>query len=726
MPFAKVSLPHQPFMEQASIVRQTLGKAIYRIKFPAPCEWKDKIVHLEIGAAMQKTAVYVNDRYLFTHFGGYQRFLVPLTDEIEFGIENTIRLETDNHPSDDMPPGKPLNTLDFCYYGGLYRNARLTVCERMHISDELEVSIPAGGGVFARTDSIDGGTAHLNATCHVLNDVPQSERWEFLGKSAGHGEVAVVMSLFSPDGLLLASKKSTVREIKPNCGETFAFALSIPDAPLWSPDHPQRCKIKFALFCDGRQIDEREILFGIRTIAFSGKDFFINGKKLFLLGTNRHMEYPFVGNSVPARAQERDAVLIKKGGNNFVRLCHYNQSPAFVDKCDELGILVMAPIPGWQYYKTNSAFICNLFRDCRELVRTLRNHPSVILWEVSLNEAYPPSWINDEMHRIAHEEYPSSQCYTAGDTVGNYEGWDVLFFHDNLSNRDKPVILREYGDWSFGGAQSTSRRGRKDGMKALVGQCWNFHWSLNRALSLGVFAGVNDWCFADYNRGCEPRIEESGSVDIFRVPKPKYFLYQSQNSESPVLAPFRDGEKVVVFSNCDEIAVFDDGREIARQLPDSGPDTPYNPDGENSPGWETAQLWAADTSGGNPYDGGNSSSLPHPPFTFKSLPAKNLQFAGFTGGIETIRADLAIPGEFTHVETAIRDEGIPPEEGDLLFAMARLADENGATVPLSRPVAFVAEDCEIVGAEKSTTMGIASALVKAGPGGSAKITCKVL
>ena len=433
-------------------------------------------------------------------------------------------------------------------------------------------------------------------------------------------------------------------------------------------------------------------------------------------------EFPFVGNAAPPNAQRRDAILIKRAGFNFVRLSHYNQSPAFVDACDELGIAVMPAIPGWQHYSTNSSFVDNVYRDCRELVRTLRNHPSVIFWEVSLNESYPPAWLNAEMHRLAHEEYPGDQCYTAGDSIGNFEGWDVLFFHDRLKRPDKPALLREYGDWGFGGNDSTSRRNRGDGAAALLGQVWNFQWSLNLALGRRRLIGTNDWCFIDYNRGYHTALEESGSVDLFRVPKPKFHFYRSQGEKEPVLFAVRDGSKVVVFSHCDRVELRRGGETVAAKGPDDGPDTPYNPAKASSPDWETAMLWRADSSGGAPYDGGNCQHLPHPPFTFFGVPEGDLEAVGLKDGAEAARQSLREPGEVARVETVVRDEGVAPVEGDLVFVDAVLRDAAGTLVPAARTVRFSAEGCEIVGVSGNETLaGIASCLVRAGKDGAVRV-----
>ena len=725
LPFVPVTLPHVAFPEPETIECPRRGTCTYRLRFFAKKEWSGKIVQVEIGAAMQVSRIFLNDRYLFTHFGGYQRFFIPLSEHLVYGEENILRLELDNNPSDDFPPGKEVAELDFCYYSGLYRGARLLVNDRLRITDELEVSIEAGGGVFVRTESLEAGKATVSLSCHVLDDVPPQEHWEYLGMEASPDAASIRVTFLADDGRVLAVKESDGVRLKPMGDATLRVEAEIENPPLWTTDSPRICRAVVELIRAGEVADRREVPFGIRTISFDRDGFYLNGVKTPLIGTNRHMDYPFVGNALPVNAQRRDAAMIKRGGYNFVRLSHYNHHPAFIRACDELGLLVMAPIPGWQYFALNEHFVNHCYRDARELVRSLRNNPSVILWEVSLNESYPPSWINEELHRIAHREYPGPQCYTCGDAVGNYEGWDVLFFHDKLEDNSKPVIIREYGDWAFGGGESTSRRTRGDGMTELLRQAWNFQWTLNLAGSIEGVVGTADWCFIDYNRGCESRRETSGSVDVFRYPKPKFYFYRSQGASETVLYPFRDGNRVIVYSNCEEVEILRDGKTVApRRGPDDGPDTPYNPN--SSPGWETAQLWAADTSGGNPYDGGNGRHLPHPPYAFRGIPDGQLEVVGYRDGKEAARVNLPVPGAPVGLRVEVRDEGIPPVENDLVFVDAVLVDEQGTLVPMARPVVFEASGCEIVGVSgKSTEAGVASCLVRAGDNGKIEISARL-
>ena len=421
--WSEVHLPHTIFTEPENISHPQTGTAFYRYFFTAPEDWKEKIVSFEIGAAMQKAEIRVNGVYHFTHFGGYQKFFIPLSDDLKYGELNELHITLNNAPSRDMPPGKGVMDLDFCYHSGLYRSAAIRLWDPVHITDPLAVSIPAGGGVFLRTEKLVGTMATLTASCHVVHEIAASQRFGLCSDHEQPNQVQVRLEIWDPAGTCVYTGNTDPVEIRPNCDHTFRFEpIEIQDAALWTPDTPNLYHARFTVFHDGAEKDVLTERFGIRINEFKPDGFYLNGVKTFMNGTNRHMEYPFIGNAVPPNAQRRDALLIKQSGYNMVRLSHYNQDPAFLDACDELGLMVLPAIPGWQAYHGNSAFLENAYRDCRELIRSLRNRPCVMFWEVSLNEAYPPAWVNAEFHRIAHEEYPGPYCFSAGDTWGFYEG----------------------------------------------------------------------------------------------------------------------------------------------------------------------------------------------------------------------------------------------------------------------------------------------------------------
>lgn len=178
----------------------------------------------------------------------------------------------------------------------------------------------------------------------------------------------------------------------------------------WSVEHPFLYTLTVRLIRPGtsglpdRVLDEKSTRFGFRTIQFVAGGFYLNGQRVELRGLNRHQSYAYQGYAMPDSIQQLDAQLLKKQlGCNAVRTSHYPQSPAFLDACDELGLLVFVEMPGWQHIG-DEAWQAQALQNCREMVCQCRNHPSVFLWGVRVNgssdnEAFYKR-TNEAVHRL--------------------------------------------------------------------------------------------------------------------------------------------------------------------------------------------------------------------------------------------------------------------------------------------------------------------------------------
>lgn len=131
-------------------------------------------------------------------------------------------------------------------------------------------------------------------------------------------------------------------------------------------------------------MDQVTVRFGFREAEFQPDGFYLNGRKIKLLGLNRHQSYPYVGYAMPKRAQRRDADVLKEElGLNMVRTSHYPQSRHFLDRCDEIGLLVFEEIPGWQHIG-GEAWKEQAVRDVEDMIVRDRNHPSIVIWGYEL------------------------------------------------------------------------------------------------------------------------------------------------------------------------------------------------------------------------------------------------------------------------------------------------------------------------------------------------------
>ena len=288
---------------------------------------------------------------------------------------------------------------------------------------------------------------------------------------------------------------------------------SIRKPLLWSPDSPNVYTLICQLTRDNKILDECRLPVGFRQLEFNPvSGFLLNGKSLKIKGVCDHHTVGAVGAAVPDDLLHYRLKLLKDMGCNAIRTSHNPFSPAFYNLCDTMGIMVLNEgLDGWNQPKAADDY-GNYFdewwqKDMTDFIKRDRNHPSIIMWETTLNESWPPrNWKNQAV-QTAHEEFPGDQCYTSGDTYG-YDGFDVCYNdweegYNRPNTTRKPGFIREYYDYEFGGHYSTTRVTRGDGDHAMTQNAWNAQWSHNRYRAYYPWTiGGAVWSMYDYNRGC--------------------------------------------------------------------------------------------------------------------------------------------------------------------------------------------------------------------------------
>ena len=708
-----VELPHTPRLEPLIVNDQWQGICWYRKHFVIPSGYQDKKVFINFEGAMNVAEVWVNGQKMITHLGGYLPFQIDISEVAKFGSPNLIAIRLDNRDNRVTGP-KPMERLDFNMYGGLYRNVWLEVKNSLHITDPILANVPAGGGIFVTFPEVSSKIAKIRVKTHVINQGEEEAVFR------------VEHILHSGDSLV---KKYISREYNLSSGQAVHYidTIATENPALWSPEFPNLYDLKIRIVFDGRIIDEETTRIGIRQIILTKDGFRINGKKMFLRGVNRHQEYPFIGYALSDNAQYRDARKIKDAGFDFVRLSHYPHATAFMDACDELGLLTLDAILGWQYFG-GEAFDEHTLQTCRDMIRRDRNHPCILAWEVSLNETDMPVEYVQAAHHIAHEEYPGGLCYSAGWVNEAYDVYVQARQHrigHEPETIEKPYLVSEYGDWEYYAMNAglnqdqwegllkeerSSRQLRSDGEHRLLQQALNIQEAHNDNFNTTAFADAY-WVMYDYNRGYADDLESSGIMDIFRIPKFSYYFYKSQRDADENSKNFDGGPMVYiagywtpdspktirVFSNCEEVSLSLNGRAIARKKP------------------------AIDEI---------SKNLNHPPFHFKvnKFEAGKLEATGYINGKEAAKHLLISPEEPEKLELVLDESGKIPKPGcnDVLFLYIRLKDYNGTTVPENgREVQLdISGEVQVLNtASLYTEAGTATALIKIGnQAGIVKIT----
>ncbi|MGH7579780.1 MAG: glycoside hydrolase family 2 protein [Gemmatimonadales bacterium] len=691
-------LPHSARIEDLVPTPQWQGVCWYRRRLRAGDAASGDVVLLRFDGAMNVADVWLDGERVGGHLGGYLPFVLDITDRVRPGRDHLLAVRLDNRDNPITGP-KPLAQLDFNFYHGLYRPVHLIRKDGLHITDPLLTGGAASGGVFVTYPSVARESATVRVQTHVRNGHPEPRR------------LRVRATLRSPDGAVVASATSATLALDAAADSHVSQELDVKTPRLWSPAAPNLHRLACEVLVGDEVVDAETLRIGIRRIAFARGGFSINGEKMFLRGTNRHQEHPYIGYALPDAAQYRDARRIKDAGFDYVRLSHYAHSPAFMDACDELGLVVMNCIPGWQYFNPDPVFAELQYRNCRDLIRRDRNHPCVVLWEVSLNESEMPPEFVARTHAIAHEEYPGDQCFTAG----WMRGYDVFLQarqHGGCRREtDGLCVVSEYGDWEYYAmnagldqdawqnltpAESNSRQLRWQGERALLQQAANFQEAHNDNRATVAFAdGL--WLMYDYNRGYSPDVESSGCMDLFRLPKFSYHFFRSQRPAASGPMVFiashwipGSATDVRVFSNCDEVELRLDGRLLERRRPDRD------------------RL---------------STRLAHPPFTFRigEFRAGALEAVGYVAGRPAARHVVRTPGAVEHMTLALDLAGRrwDRERKDVIFCHASLRDAQGTVVPDAwENVAFGARGgVALIGTNPySSEAGIASILIETRPG----------
>ena len=580
-----VTLPHSVRLEPRDVSggRNYQGVCWYKRELPAQPEWKGRVVYLKFQGAMQVADVWLNGVHLTTHFGGYIPFTIDITKDIRFDQPNALTVRLDNSDNPEVPPGKPQNELDFCYFGGLYRSVDLEVLHPLHITDPILADTVAGGGVFVSYPSVATGEATVQVQTELVNESDQSRLCE------------IVQALTSPDGEAVATASVSVT-VPARSRQVATQTMKVQNPRLWHPEDPQLYWLHSAVQENGRITDDEFTRIGIRSFQFDKKrGLLINGQPFFSIGANRHQDHPYVGNALPPSAHYRDAFKLREAGFTSYR-SHYPQDPSFMDACDELGILAIVSNPGWQFVG-DKVFKKRVYQDAREMIRRDRNHPSVVIWEAALNESDNSS-LAAELYKIVHEEFPGPECCTAGDPirqpVPQFEGWDVTYAGHAHEDSSKPSWIREWGDqvdnWSD--QQGRVRVARSWGEVPMLVQASTHLQSLNRIYeSQSRPAGADLWAGIDAFRGYHHQPFLGAPLDLFRIPKFDYYMFQSQRP--PQALPLRTGSgpmifianyatfhsplEVVVFSNCEQVRLTQNGKLVATQEPDPGYRIPHPP-----------------------------------------------------------------------------------------------------------------------------------------------------
>jgi len=607
--WAKISLPHCVNAEDAvdPDVNYYQGPAWYRTQLDIQNPYINGRTLLHFEGAGQKTEIYVYDKKVGSHVGGYDEFTVDITDAVnEFRKSDTLQkqfkgkipiaMRVDNSRDLEMIPS---NLSDFNLYGGIYRYLDLVYTPSLSI-EKIFTS--------AETDK-DGKTGKLIVRSRFYNYSKQT--------SAG-----ITIRLSDPKGKIVQEFK---KDIILTNNDIAIAELQIKTPQLWSADNPQL----YTLELSGNDYKQTEKI-GFRNFEFvDNGPFLLNGKRLLLRGTHRHEDHAGVAAAMTEDMMRKEMIMMKEMGVNFIRLGHYQQSRIILNLCDSLGIMVWEEIPwcrgglGGDIYKEQAR------RMLTNMIEQHYNHPAVIIWGLGNENDWPgdfPEFDKEkikafmkELNDLSHKLDPLRKtairrCDFCKDIVDVYSpsiwaGWyrgiyteykqatedefkKVKHFlhvewggdsHAGRHSENPDKALQQVktgtgaderaGDASlFGGAARVSKDG--DWSESYI--CNLIDWHLKEQETMPWLTGAAQWPFKDFSTPVRPDnpipyMNQKGVVERDLTKKEAYYVFQSYWTSQPMVHiyghswPVRwgnDGEEkmIKVYSNCDQAELFINGK----------------------------------------------------------------------------------------------------------------------------------------------------------------------
>ncbi len=529
-------------------------EAAYFKSLYIPAEWEGKDILLTFEGVLHSCIVYVNGNAAASHECGYTAFRVRLNTWVKYGQDNIITVKADSREDQNIPPFGFV--IDYMTYGGIYRDVYLEVKDPAHLDD-----------VFVSGDMNGKIRLEISATKEA-QDMKLESYVIALSKNGENGYTEGDAVPF------VNTDYSRVNEIK-----ELVIEEKVADFRRWSPKDPNLYLMRVILKNENDEIlDTTDVRFGFRTAEFKADGFYLNGKKFKIRGLNRHQSFPYVGYAMPKNPQRNDARILKEElGLNAVRTSHYPQSHYFLEACDELGLLVFTELPGWQHIG-NEEWKDRAVENVKDMVLQYRNHTSIILWGVRINESVDDDEFYKRTNDAAHSLDPTRQtggvrCYKKSNLLE-----DVYTYNDFVhsgSNRGCDKKLNVTSDMSKG-YLVTEYMGHMFPTKAVDWEEHRLEDAIRHARVLNDVAANEDiagsfgWCMFDYNThkdfGSGDRICYHGVMDMFRNPKMAAYVYAEMQDEKPVLElsssmdigehPGCNRNETYIFTNADSVRMY--------------------------------------------------------------------------------------------------------------------------------------------------------------------------
>lgn len=675
---------------------------IYRRHFTLPSAFRKHRLFLHFEEVMAAATPSLNGHALPQHLGGFLPFRYEITDLVT-DKENSLAVAVDSRWMKVPPEGSPKGpaSIDYLLPGGITGSVQLRAVPQIFVSD-----------VFAKPVNVLDSNRQLEVLCSVDSAVVPT------------GPLRLTATLWDGSRKIAAASKALSIE---KSGETQASlaVTGLQNIKLWDVTTPHLYDLAVTLFLNDRPLHSHRTRVGFREARFELDGFFLNGQRLQLFGLNRHELYPYVGRAMPRRVLRKDAEILRHDFHcNFVRCSHYPQSEAFLDACDELGLLVWEEIPGWQYIG-DEAWQDIAVRDVEDMVRRDRNHPSVVIWGVRINESHNDPALYQRTQKAA-KVLDDSRPTSGSMVYRTTRDWlqDVFAYDDYHAEPDGSVGLippvpgvpfffsEAVGQFSYGVGHGFNNKYRRAGDLQLQQKQALYHAQVHdRGAANKRYCGVIAWCAFEYGSllGAYQSVKYPGVADVFRIPKLGASFYRAQIDPKirPVIepnfywdfgpnSPSGPGNRAIIFSNCDRLELMLNGKAHAVLHPDRS---------------------------GFPH-------LKYPPFfadlTIEGSHKPELHIRGYSGEILLLARSFSCDPALDQLLVEADDSELVGDGSDATRLVFRVADKFGAPRPFTGGEVHLKIDGPgvIVGDnpfQLAQSGGAGAVWIKTTPGGSGRI-----
>ncbi len=402
----------------------------YIREFEIPESWGDKQIFVNFGGIYSAAYVWVNGEYV-----GYTQ---GANNDHEFDITTYAHTGTNKIAVQVFRwcDGSYLECQDMFRMSGIYRDVTLFATPKTFVRDHYI------------TSDLNSSSNYTSGSMNVALTINN--------RSTQASTVTASVELLDPNGnSVYKSSDQTVSALAANSETTINFTANLSGLSLWSAEVPTLYTVLVSLKdASGNEIEAFSTKYGFRHIEQVGSFVYINGKKIFFKGANRHDTHPLHGRAVTTESMLQDVKMFKQNNLNTIRTAHYPNAAKMYAMYDYFGLYTMdeadiechANTTISSYSSWAPAFVDRAER----MVLRDRNHPSVIFWSLGNESGGGSNFRNtyDAVRaldpRMIHYEGQGNWNYTDMTSIMYPTLTDLESQDQNSSYSDRPHFVCEF------------------------------------------------------------------------------------------------------------------------------------------------------------------------------------------------------------------------------------------------------------------------------------------